>query len=93
MDFIKEQPKVTTMMTAIKTGKTIRLWNKTTAIPSPQHPEVPLLGNNQETVHFPAVKNHLHSAAVTNHQTSANCRVKVRDNMKHLTLVARQHGS
>ena len=38
MDFIKEQPKVTTTMTAIKTGKTIRLSNKTTAIPLPQHP-------------------------------------------------------
>lgn len=33
--------------------------------------EIPLVGNDQETDHFPAIKNHLHLAAVTNQQTSA----------------------
>lgn len=55
--------------------------------------EVPLVGNDQDTVHFPAVKNHLHLAAVTNEQTSAVFHVKVGDSMKDLTLVIRDHGS
>ena len=55
--------------------------------------EVPLVGNDQNTGHFPAVKNHLHLAAVTNKQTSAIFHVKVGDSMKDLPLVIRDHGS
>lgn len=52
MDFIKEQPKVTTMMTAIKTGKTIRLWNKTTAIPLQKHPRSTTAGKQPRNCSF-----------------------------------------
>lgn len=55
--------------------------------------QVPLVGNDQDTGHFPAVKNHLHLAAVTNEQTSPIFHVKVGDSMKDLTLVIRDHGS
>ena len=55
--------------------------------------EVPLVGNDQNTGHFPAVKNHLHLAVVTNEQTSAIFHVKVGDSMKDLPLVIRDHGS